>query len=446
MEKINIKCSSQEHSEIDAKVYCQECKIYMCNKCLNYHTVLFKNHHQNNLSKDFQNIFIDICKEENHKLEFFCKKHNQLCCVACISKIREKGYGQHKDCEICTIENIKEEKKKSLKENIKYLENLSNNFVNSFKEIKMLFENMNKNKEELKLKIQQTFTRIRNAINEREDELLSEIDKKYSEMLGNEDFFKESEKLPNEIKILLERGKLIDNEFNDNDKLSSIIKDCIHIENIIKNINIIMNNIKKFHLNSKKKLEFCSEKDSIDNFLQKIKTLGNITSQNDLDSLILKNEGDLNKFKALTSNLIKLNNIKLIYRLTKDGFNYESLVNKINNKFNLIFLFCAGNQRIFGAFIKTKLENIQSNVYFKDENSFVFSLNNNKIYKILIPDKAIKFNRTKNIIKIGNDDNSNGFFTFEKTVNDFGLLRKSKIFDFQKNNELTEGLNELTDL
>ena len=66
MEKINIKCSSQEHSEIDAKVYCQECKIYMCNKCLNYHTVLFKNHHQNNLGKDFQNIFIDICNEENH--------------------------------------------------------------------------------------------------------------------------------------------------------------------------------------------------------------------------------------------------------------------------------------------------------------------------------------------------------------------------------------------
>ena len=329
---------------------------------------------------------------------------------------------------------------------MKYLENLSSNFVNSLKEIKKLFENMNKNKEELKLKIQQIFTCIRNSINEREDELLSEIDKKYSELFDNEDLFKESEKLPNKIKISLEKGKLIDNEFNDNDKLSSIINDCIHIEKIIKNINIIMNNIKKYHLNSKKKLEFCSEKDSIDNFLLKIKTFGNLKYLNDIDSLILNNEDNLNKFKALISNLIILNDFKLIYRLTKDGLSYESLVNKINNKSNLIFLFCTGNQRIFGAFIKTKLENIQSNVYFKDENSFAFSLNNNKIYKILIPEKAIKFNRNSNIIKIGNDNHSNGFFIYEKKIDDRGLLYNSKIYDFQKSNELTEGLNELTEL
>ena len=39
------KCSLKEHNEIDAKIYCQECKIYMCNKCENIHSGLINNHH-----------------------------------------------------------------------------------------------------------------------------------------------------------------------------------------------------------------------------------------------------------------------------------------------------------------------------------------------------------------------------------------------------------------
>ncbi len=61
------------------------------------------------------------------KLEFFCKSHNKLCCLACISKIKIKNYGMHKDCNICPIEKIKDEKRNKLKENIKILEDLSNN-------------------------------------------------------------------------------------------------------------------------------------------------------------------------------------------------------------------------------------------------------------------------------------------------------------------------------
>ena len=68
-------------------------------------------------------IFKNICKEENHpnKLEYYCKNHNELCCANCITKIKGKGNGQHKDCEVYFIENIKEERKNKLKENIKYL-------------------------------------------------------------------------------------------------------------------------------------------------------------------------------------------------------------------------------------------------------------------------------------------------------------------------------------
>ncbi len=122
------KCSLNEHKEINAINYCTKCNIYMCNKCLKFHSEIFKNHSLINLEKENGDIFIDICKEENHqnKLEFFCKTHNTLCCLACISKIKKDKYCQHSNCEVYNIEEIKEEKKSNLKTNIDYLGNLSN--------------------------------------------------------------------------------------------------------------------------------------------------------------------------------------------------------------------------------------------------------------------------------------------------------------------------------
>ena len=203
-------CSA--HKESDAMSFCEQCKIFMCNKCLNLHKGLFENHQQYNIDKNHNEIFIDICKEKGHekKLEFFCKVHNELCCVVCISKLNEKGYGQHKDCDVCSIENIKDEKKNKLNENIKYLQDLSNNLENTINELKAIFENINKSKEELKLYVQKIFTKIRTAINEREDELLLEIDNKYNDNFCREDIIEESIKLPNKIKKSLEKGKLSD--------------------------------------------------------------------------------------------------------------------------------------------------------------------------------------------------------------------------------------------
>ena len=178
------KCSC--HSETNAMSYCEQCRIFMCNKCLNYHKELFKNHQELNLDKDGDEIFIDICSENGHdnKYEFYCKNHNVLCCACCITKIEDKNFGKHKDCDVCFIDNIKEEKKNKLIENIKQLENLSNNFEQLLNESKINFKKIKDKKEELKLKVQNIFTKIRTDLNAREDELLSEIDKKY-----NDNFF-----------------------------------------------------------------------------------------------------------------------------------------------------------------------------------------------------------------------------------------------------------------
>ena len=135
---------------------------------------------------------------------------------------------------------------------------------------------MNENKEELKLKIQNIFTKIRNILNNREDELLLEVDKKFNKLYCNEEIIKQSENLPNKIKISLEKGRIINKEWNDN-KLNSLINDCINIENNIKDINNINEIIKNINLNKNKKIRFIpdEEKDYKD-LLESIKIFGKV--------------------------------------------------------------------------------------------------------------------------------------------------------------------------
>ena len=148
------KCSCEEHKDIDAIIFCIKCGIYICNKCEIYHSKLFKNHKIINLSKDNEEIYNEFCEEENHhiKLKYFCKSHNQLCCAACIVKVKGKDDGQHTDCDICCIENIKDEKKNKLNENIKLLEDLSIKLNDSINKLRIIFNITNENKENIKYK------------------------------------------------------------------------------------------------------------------------------------------------------------------------------------------------------------------------------------------------------------------------------------------------------
>ena len=100
-------------------------------------------------------------------------------------------------------------------------------------------EKISKNKEEVKLDIQKIFTKIRNELNNREDELLLEIDKEYEKINFNDNILKENQKLPYKIKISLEKGEKLYKEMDDNINLNSFVYDCVNIENEIKNINLI---------------------------------------------------------------------------------------------------------------------------------------------------------------------------------------------------------------
>jgi len=276
---MDIKCSAKKHSENNAICYCYYCKKYLCNKCQNYHSELFEDHQLFNLDKNtnLENIFTGYCKEKNHscQFEYFCKNHNKLCCVECICKIKDEIKGQHTDCNVCKIENISEEKRNKLKENIKCLEELNKSLENSINEFKKIIEKKNEEKEKLKLEVQNIFTKIRNALNEKEDELLIQIDKEYDNLFINDNFIKESEKYPNKINISLEKGKSIDKEWNNN-KLSLMIYDCINIENNISDINKLNENIKKCNSNDKKEIKCSISESEVNNFLVNIKEFGKI--------------------------------------------------------------------------------------------------------------------------------------------------------------------------
>ena len=274
----NKKCSSKMHNNNDAISYCEKCNIFMCKKCENLHNELFQEHNSYNIKNNLEEIFTGFCMEKDHleRLQYYCKDHNKLCCASCITKIKGKGYGQHTDCQICFIEDIKEEKQNAFMENIKILENLSNSMEQSITKLKMLVEKVDENKESLKKKIQKIFTKIRNILNEREEVLLLEVDKKFENLFLKENIIQQYEKLPEKIILSLDKGKKIKDEWSNINKLNFIINECIKIENNIKNIILIDNYLKKGN-NSNININFIPDQENeISQFLEYIKSFGKI--------------------------------------------------------------------------------------------------------------------------------------------------------------------------
>ena len=385
MDIISIKCSSKKHDKNEAITFCQICKVYMCSKCTNLHSELFEEHKVDNMNQDSKLIFTGICNEERHKqeLEYFCKSHNKLCCAACISKIRSKGNGEHKYCTVCNIEEIKEEKKNKLKENINNLESLSDTIEDSINELKIIIEEMNKNKEELKIEIQKIFTKIRNSFNEREDELLFEVDKVYDHIYFNENIIKKVVKLPSKIKISLEKGKLIENLWDEkNNNLNSLINDCINIENNINDINKANENITKYK-SIKNGIIFKLE-DDINVYVDTIQNnFGKIEIREENIYKYIKIIKKLDEYKYIT---VKP---KLIYDAKKDGPKPENCHSKCNNVSNTLSLIETDNGSQFALFRNKPING--DGPWICDNKSFFISLDKNKVYKIKINSYAIGF-------------------------------------------------------
>ena len=394
MENKTIKCSSKEDQDIDAISYCGECKIYMCINCEKFHSKLLSSHQTYNLKEQLDEIFTGFCQEKNHsnKLEFYCKNHNKLCCAACTSKIGKDGIGSHKDCEVCFIEDIKKEKENKIKSNIHYLEELSNNFkdlTNKFEDFKTLYERIANNKEDLKTKIQDIFIRLRNDLNNREEELLQEIETYFNDICCNESLLKEIEDLPNKIQLSLEKGKKIEINDNNNNKLALFINNCINIENNIQEINKIVEDIKKFKSGSYKIIKFNYD-EKFNLIKQNIKSLGKI-SYFYFDSLIIND--DINQQKVI-SNWIseKINNniinFEKIFTMSINGSSSKDFHKFCDNKGPTLTLIKTTTNKNFGGFTPLNWEYSGDSLVDESNQTFVFSLNSMKKFDLINKDKT----------------------------------------------------------
>jgi len=303
MEIEKPKCSSTDHENIDAIIFCHICKVYLCNKCENFHSKLFQNHEIQKITKEKNNFFSNICSEKNHlnKLKYFCKTHNKLCCVACISKIKDEENGQHKDCEICLLKEIKPEKEKKFYENFNKLKEISKSLDQTINELKTLYEKINKEKEELIIEIQKVFTKFRTALNEREDKLISEVGEIYSKNYFDEKIIKEGEKLPSNIQNCFESGIEVKNKWDNEGELSEAINFSIEFEKNLNKIDEINKEIIKCNSN---KIKICFEinKEKLEN---KIEELGDIIVNAEEDEKVEKEKIEEESDKKSESDVSK---------------------------------------------------------------------------------------------------------------------------------------------
>ena len=419
--EVQKKCSHKKHSEINAISYCSECNLYLCNKCTNNHIEYLETHHLINLDKNNQEIFTGLCQEFNHKKEliFYCKDHNKLCCAACLCKIKENGNGVHHDCNVCSIKEIKEEKKNKLNENLKYLEESSKGIEDSIKKLKEIYEKINESKEEIKLKIAKIFTKIRSIINEREDQLLKELDNLYDNSYFKEDLIKTGEKIPNQIIYLMEKGKLLNNEWNDNNKLIETINDCITIENNIKKIIEINENIKK--CNSKKLIiKFIPENEEAIELLENIQNFGEIFSEENNEFKFKFKEG--NNYNTSNNGLIALKdgnngwNCVIVgdKEIPKDKISkWKIKINKDKTRKENIDIFIGIGPKIFNG-----------NLY--NECWSIYSKDNGSIIKLQLKDNQLDYNSHKEKLKEGDIiqvivDRKKGNLSFAVNDVDFGI-------------------------
>ena len=390
------KCSLKEHSEINADIYCKKCEIYMCKECEIYHSKLFEDHQSFILNANIKEINYQFCEEEahhNNKLNYFCKTHNKLCCSACITKIKRKEDGKHSDCDVCCIEDIKEEKKNKLLENINFLEELSNKFNKSFNDINKICERINKTREKLKYEIQLIFIKLRNTLNNREDELLLNVDKEYDNLFFKGDIIKDIEKLPDKIELSLEKCK---NIYKIDNNIYKFIKEIIEIENNINIISDFNSNINNIYNSKNIKIKLNIEESEMNKFVEKIKTFGNIELINNnyeifkLSSII---SDDINSHILINNWIEEVINKKeikyeLIFRMSENGTDSSDFHKYCDNKGSTLTLVKTSEDKIFGGF--TPLNWNENGGYYNDlsNQTFIFSLNLKKKYNMINKDRC----------------------------------------------------------
>ena len=171
-----------------------------------------------------------------------------------------------------------------------------------------------------------------------------------------------------EFDILLEQKELSKDEI-----INNLIKDNKELKTKVEHLEKKMNDYEK-------RLNIIEEK--LSNKKENMQNISNKGNNDIFDSNII-NEED----KVTLNNWINLNNdkkIKLLYKASRDGDNYQDFYRLCENKGPTLTVALTTKGYKFGGFTKLSWKNPNkgsgSNEYFEDKDAFIFSLNKRKKY------------------------------------------------------------------
>ena len=152
--------------------------------------------------------------------------------------------------------------------------------------------------------------------------------------------------------------------------------DCLNIENNIITITKIKDNIKNTNT-LEHIIKFNYKSDDTDKLIEQISKIGNIEDEYDNRCLF---DSKIKFEQKLFKDWLNNRNFKseLLFRKSRDGSKTEIFHNKCDNKGNTITIIETTKWYIFGGY--TELQWDKSEIFKKDNSTFIFSLNNKKKY------------------------------------------------------------------
>ena len=109
------------------------------------------------------------------------------------------------------------------------------------------------------------------------------------------------------------------------------------------------------------------------------------------DSDIVKNKEDIDLLVSFLSKKPKKTSI--LFNSKLDGYTIENFHKKVDNNSPTIFIIKTATNRIFGGYTE-HIWNIKNDGKFKDDNAFVFSLDNKQKYPVIDSEKAVVERKT----------------------------------------------------
>ena len=204
---------------------------------------------------------------------------------------------------------------------------------------------------------------------------------------NDENIIKNIEKLPKIMEASLKKGKIIENEWNEEkNKLNSLINDCVNIENNIKDIKSLNDIITNYN-SIKANIKFIPEEKNINSLIDTIKNFGNIILNEDIHPdiynyiIIIKSKLGEYKNKIIVP--------KMIYDAKRDGENYSNCHAKCNNVPNTFSLITTNKDKKFALFRSIPING--SGPWSPDNKAFFISLDKEKIYRMKKDTNAIAF-------------------------------------------------------